>query len=75
MSKFLDETTFVVVVRKFCEVFKSCEGGNKGCKNGWVPLQQCLFVFVSYSFASMLFVTERFVSFFHFFVKKSLLDL
>ncbi len=60
------ETTFVVVARKFGEAFKSCEGGNEGCKTSWVPFQFCLFVFVSYSFTSMLFVIERFVSFFPF---------
>jgi hypothetical protein len=38
MSKSLDETNFVIVVRKFGEDFRSCEEGNEGCKNGWVPL-------------------------------------
>ncbi len=48
------------------EVVKLLEVVNEGCENFWVPLQHHLFIFVSYSFAFMLFVTERFVSFFPF---------
>jgi hypothetical protein len=47
MSKSPYETTFVVVAKKFGEVFKSCERRDEGCKNGWVPFQHHLFVFVS----------------------------
>jgi len=51
MSKSLDETTFIVVAKKFGEAFRSYEEGNEGCKNGRVPRQHHLFVFVLYSFA------------------------
>jgi hypothetical protein len=65
MSKSPNEVVFVVVVKKINEAFRSCEGGSKGCKNGWVPFQhQLLVFFFSYSFASTLFMARRFVSFF-----------
>jgi len=39
MSKSPNEVVFVIVVKKINEAFRSCEGGSKGCKNGWVPFQ------------------------------------
>jgi hypothetical protein len=48
--------TYVCCWHKFVEVFKSCEGRSKGCKNGWVSLQHhLLFCFFSYSFAFTFF--------------------